>query len=133
MSLRIWLAAALVFFSLSANSASTQAALSDYKVAAGTIADYMQLQGLVESTNSATVSAQVSGRVERVLVDVGDNVPAGTTIVTITSVEQYQMLTQAQAQQAAANATLVSEQQEFDRISSLVERELVSVAERDRA
>ena len=91
------------------------------------------MQGLVESTNSATVSAQVSGRVEKVLVDVGDVVAAGSTIVTITSVEQYQMLTQAQAQLAAANASLVAEQQEFDRISSLVERQLVSVAERDRA
>ncbi|WP_417686350.1 efflux RND transporter periplasmic adaptor subunit [Pseudidiomarina gelatinasegens] len=98
-----------------------------------TIAEYLRLQGLVESTNSATVSAQVSGRVERVLVDVGDEVSAGATLLTITSVEQYQMLTQAQAQVAAAQATLVAEQQEYDRIISLVERDLVPVAERDRA
>ena len=75
----------------------------------------------------------MSGRVEKVLVDVGDNVPAGATLVTITSVEQYQMLTQAQAQVAAAKATLVAEQQEFDRVTSLVERELLPAAERDRA
>jgi len=53
--------------------------------------------------------------------------------VTITSVEQYQMLTQAQAQVAAARATLLAEQQEFERIRSLVERELMSAAEQDRA
>ena len=114
-------------------SQTQQSATTQFTAAVATIADYMLLQGVVESSNSATVSAQVSGRVERVLVDVGDTVPAGATILTITSVEQYQMLTQAQAQQAAANATLLAEQQEFNRINSLVERELVSVAERDRA
>src|SRR5690554_3716198 len=130
MSLRSWVMA-LCMGSVASLSAAAMAA--EYQVQTTTIAEYLRLQGLVESTNSATVSAQVSGRVEKVLVDVGDQVPAGTTIVTITSVEQYQLLTQAQAQVAAAQATLVSEQQEFDRISSLVERELVSVAERDRA
>lgn len=131
MSLRLWFAALTI--AVGANTVVTSALAADYKVSEATIADYIQLQGLVESTNSATVSAQVSGRVEKVLVDVGDVVPAGATIVTITSVEQYQMLTQAQAQLAAANASLVAEQQEFDRISSLVERQLVSVADRDRA
>lgn len=131
MSLRVWLTASLVL--ISAVTLSAQATSTEFKVTASSLGNYMQLQGLVESSNSATVSAQVSGRVEKVLVDVGDQVAAGATILTITSVEQYQMLTQAQAQLAAANATLVAEQQEFDRISRLVERELVSVAERDRA
>lgn len=127
MSLRAWAIALFVA------SAATSAVAAEYQVQPTTISEYLRLQGLVESTNSATVSAQVSGRVEKVLVDVGDNVPAGATLVTITSVEQYQMLTQAQAQVAAAKATLVAEQQEFDRVTSLVERDLVPVAERDRA
>lgn len=127
MSLRAWAIALFVA------SAATSAVASEYQVQPTTISEYLRLQGLVESTNSATVSAQVSGRVEKVLVDVGDNVPAGATLVTITSVEQYQMLTQAQAQVAAAKATLVAEQQEFDRVTSLVERELLPAAERDRA
>ncbi|CUA85954.1 efflux RND transporter periplasmic adaptor subunit [Pseudidiomarina woesei] len=131
MSLRFWFAALAI--TAGANTVIMTANAADYTVNETTIANYVQLQGVVESTNSATVSAQVSGRVEKVLVDVGDTVAAGATIVTITSVEQYQMLTQAQAQLAAANASLVAEQQEFDRISSLVERQLVSVAERDRA
>lgn len=127
MSLRAWAIALFVA------SAATSAVAAEYQVQPTTISEYLRLQGLVESTNSATVSAQVSGRVEKVLVDVGDNVPAGATLVTITSVEQYQMLTQAQAQVAAAKATLVAEQQEFDRVTSLVERELLPAAERDRA
>lgn len=130
MSLRAW---AVALFVVSTASVVTSTDAAEHQVQSTTIAEYLRLQGLVESTNSATVSAQVSGRVEKVLVDMGDNVPAGATLVTITSVEQYQMLTQAQAQVAAAKATLVAEQQEFDRVTSLVERDLVPVAERDRA
>ncbi len=96
------------------------------------LADLVQLQGVVEATNAATVSAQVSGRVERVLVEVGDKVPAGATIVTITSVDQYQALTQAESQLAAAEANLTAAQQEYDRVIRLVEQKLVPVAERDR-
>ncbi|WP_417681815.1 efflux RND transporter periplasmic adaptor subunit [Pseudidiomarina aquimaris] len=96
------------------------------------LADLVQLQGVVEATNAATVSAQVSGRLERVLVEVGDKVPAGATIVTITSVDQYQALTQAESQLAAAEANLTAAQQEYDRVIRLVEQKLVPVAERDR-
>ncbi|WP_258808077.1 efflux RND transporter periplasmic adaptor subunit [Pseudidiomarina sp. CB1] len=96
------------------------------------LADILQLQGVVEATNAATVSAQVSGRVERVLVEVGDEVPAGATIVTITSVDQYQALTQAESQLAAANANLTAAQQEYDRVVRLVEQKLLPTAERDR-
>ncbi|RUO72217.1 efflux RND transporter periplasmic adaptor subunit [Pseudidiomarina sediminum] len=95
--------------------------------------DYLQLQGVVEATNAATVSAQVSGRVERVWVDVGDEVPAGATIVTLTSVEQYQLVRQAEAQVAASDAGLLAAQQEFDRVQRLVTQKLVPEAELDRA
>lgn len=96
------------------------------------LADILRLQGVVEATNAATVSAQVSGRVERVLVEVGDEVPAGATIVTITSVDQYQALTQAESQLAAAQANLTAAQQEYDRITRLVDQKLLPTAERDR-
>lgn len=96
------------------------------------LADILQLQGVVEATNAATVSAQVSGRVERVLVEVGDEVSAGATIVTITSVDQYQALTQAESQLAAAQANLTAAQQEYDRVIRLVEQKLLPTAERDR-
>ncbi|CAB0151407.1 Multidrug resistance protein MdtA [Pseudidiomarina piscicola] len=94
--------------------------------------DYLQLQGVVEARNAATVSAQVSGRVQQVLVDVGDNVSAGSTIVTLTSVEQYQALAQAESELAAANANLLATQQEHDRVTKMVAQNLLSTAERDR-
>ncbi|WKE64268.1 efflux RND transporter periplasmic adaptor subunit [Gallaecimonas kandeliae] len=97
------------------------------------LADQLVLQGLVEATNQATVSAQTSGRVEQVLADVGDEVPAGAVILTITSVEQHQALDQAQAAEAAAQATLLSAQQDWQRVSDLVGRKLLPVAEKDKA
>ncbi|RUO63692.1 efflux RND transporter periplasmic adaptor subunit [Pseudidiomarina insulisalsae] len=96
------------------------------------LSDYLKLQGVVEATNAATVSAQVSGRVEQVRVDVGDQVAAGTTIITITSEEQYQALMQAESQLAAANANLIAAEQEFKRVSRLVEQRLLPGAELDR-
>lgn len=96
------------------------------------LADILRLQGVVEATNAATVSAQVSGRVERVLVEVGDEVPAGATIVTITSVDQYQALTQAESKLAAAQANLTAAQQDYDRVTQLVEQKLLPTAELDR-
>src|SRR5690554_1871243 len=132
MSMRL-LAAAIVVAAFTSSGVTTTAVAAEYQVKSALVTEYLRLQGLVESSNSATVSAQVSGRVEKVFADVGDQVPAGTTIVTITSVEQYQVLTQAQAQVAAARATLLAEQQEFERIRSLAERELMSAAEQDRA
>lgn len=112
---------------------SVAAQAATYTVRSTEIPEFIQLQGLVEATKQATVSAQVSGRVNEVTVDVGDNVPAGTTILTITALEHDHLVAQAQAEVSAWQATFHAEEQELARISSLVERELASVAELDRA
>lgn len=113
--------------------------LSAHQVQAGqvraerrTLDNYIQLQGVVEATNAATVSAQVSGRVERVLVEVGDKVSTGATIVTLTSNDQYQVLMQAESHLTAANAALTAAQQEYERVTRLVGQKLLATAERDR-
>lgn len=129
--LRIWLLPALAMASLATGIAPSYAAQS-VTAQQQQLADYLHLQGVVEATNAATVSAQVSGRIERVLVEVGDQVPAGATIVTITSVDQYQALSQAQSQLAAANASLLAAQQEYERVAQLVAQGLLPTAEQDR-
>lgn len=101
-------------------------------VQTSTVESFVRLQGIVEATNAATVSAQTSGRVEQVLVDIGDVVEPGATIVNITSTEQYQAVAQALAQESAAQATLVAAQREYDRISSIVADGLLPKAELDR-
>ncbi|WP_341501588.1 efflux RND transporter periplasmic adaptor subunit [Gallaecimonas sp. GXIMD4217] len=91
------------------------------------------LQGQVEAVRGATVSAQTSGRVASLLVDVGDRVDAGALLLTLIGVEQQQGLNRAQAQLEAAQARLVSERREWRRISELVGKGLQPKAELDRA
>lgn len=132
MTLRQGLTGALTLVVCGLYLVSFASSAATAKAEQKTLADLMQLQGVVEASNAATVSAQISGRVERVLVEVGDRVPAGATIVTITSVDQYQALTQAESQLAAAEANLTAAQQEYDRVTRLVEQKLLPAAERDR-
>lgn len=105
-------------FEPTVDSQTQQSAAMQFTAETAVIADHMLLQGVVESSNSATVSAQVSGRVERVLVDVGATVPAGATILTITSVEQYQMLTQAQLRSANAAVERAEEQLSYTEVKA---------------
>lgn len=123
--MRLFLALPLLLLLAPAYAAETA-------VQTSTVESFVRLQGIVEATNAATVSAQTSGRVEQVLVDIGDVVEPGATIVTITSTEQYQAVAQALAQESAAQATLVAAQREYDRISSIVADGLLPKAELDR-
>lgn len=95
--------------------------------------ELLQLQGLVEARNSATVSAQTSGRVAEVRVDVGDTVAAGDVIVRINSIEQSQALDRANANLAASLANQVQAEGDWQRVSSLVARKLLPKADLDRA
>ena len=58
---------------------------------------YVQLEGRLEAINQSTISAQTSGVVESVTVDVNDRVKAGDTLVLINSSQQKAQLSQAQA------------------------------------
>jgi Multidrug resistance efflux pump len=62
-------------------------------------------QGQVEAIQQATVSAQTSGRVARIHVDVDDYVTAGTVIIEFTNQEQKQAVERARANLEAAKAT----------------------------
>ena len=59
-----------------------------------------RLDGIAEATNRSTVSAQTSGRVVEVDVDVDDYVQAGDVIVRLDGAEQRAALRQAEAQLA---------------------------------
>lgn len=89
--------------------------------------------GRVEAVNRSTVVAETRGRVEEIHVIVGDFVPAGTVILSMTSTEQRATLSQAEAGLAEARANLQAEQSEFRRIQELFEQDFVSQAELDRA
>ncbi len=95
-------------------------------VALGTVVQEHEFDALVEAVNQSTVSAQTSGRVVEINVDVDDFVEQGTVILRMRSAEQ-------RAGVAAAEAHAREAQAEFDRVSDLVQRQLVAKATYDKA
>lgn len=92
-----------------------------------------RFDGRVKAVRQATVSAETYGRIEQINVDIGDQVASGTTLLTVTSTEQYAAQTQAEANLADANSNLIAETAEFQRINDLYKKQYVSKAELDRA
>lgn len=91
------------------------------------------LEGSVEAMSQATVSAQTSGLVDQVLVDVGDRVPAGTVILKLVGIDQKEGLNQAKAALNEAQVSRKAEAQQYERVSSLYEKKLLSKASYDSA
>lgn len=91
------------------------------------------LDGTVEAVNQATMSAQTAGRIAEVFVDVDDYVEAGAQIVRFTDVEQQSSLRQARAALTEAKAQSIQADEQFRRVSDLVEKGSVSKREYDQA
>lgn len=90
------------------------------------VADEVQLDGVIEALNQATVSAQTSGRVLELPVDVGDWVKKGDLILRLTSVEQKARAAGAQAQFAEAQA-------QYNRMQDMLSKKLIAQADFDKA
>ncbi|MBS0396826.1 MAG: biotin/lipoyl-binding protein, partial [Proteobacteria bacterium] len=71
------------------------------------------VDGVIEAVNQATVSAQTSGRVAAILVDVNDFVPAGAVIMRLRSTEQRAGLQQAEAALVEARARAAEAQTNY--------------------
>ena len=91
------------------------------------------LDGKVEAVNQATMSAQTAGRIAEVFFDVDDYVEPGQLIVRFTNVEQQSSLRQAEAALTEARAQAVQADEQFRRVSDLVEKGSVSRREYDQA
>lgn len=120
--------AALLFSHLAAG-----AGLATVKVRKETLPLERLFDGTVEAVHQSTVSAQTSGRVQEILFDVGDRVPAGAVILRLVSTEQRQQLNQAEASLAEARANLKVETNNFQRAKELLGRQLIPRSEYDRA
>ena len=89
--------------------------------------------GVVEAVRQAVLSAQTSGRISAMAVDVNDRVLEGAVLLRLTGVEQQAGVDTARAQLKAAEAVLVEAESRFSRSSELVGRQLVSRADHDLA
>jgi RND family efflux transporter MFP subunit len=87
--------------------------------------------GVVEAVKQAVISAQTSGRVASLHVEVNDHVAAGAVLLRLTGVEQKAGLDAAQAQLKAAEAVLAETESRHRRASELVAKQLLSKADYD--
>ncbi|MFP5383806.1 MAG: efflux RND transporter periplasmic adaptor subunit [Gammaproteobacteria bacterium] len=101
-------------------------------VAAGPVPDTITLDGTLEATNKATLTAQTSGRVVKINYDVDDYVPAGAVIMELAATEQGARAARAAAGISEAQAALAEAESNFRRAEQLVAQQLISKADFDR-
>lgn len=106
--------------------------LATVQVGQGPQAGQMSWDGVVEAVQQARVSAQTSGRVLNVEVDVHDAVQAGQVLLRLSDVEQQAALRAAQAQRQSAEAAWREAELRLQRVSTLADRQLVARAELDQ-
>jgi membrane fusion protein, multidrug efflux system len=92
-----------------------------------------QLDGTIEAVNQGTVAAQTSGRVETILYDVNDFVPAGAVVARLRATEQHAGMLQAQAGLREATAREAEAQTRHERIADMYDRKVVAKAMLDEA
>ncbi len=102
-------------------------------VQAREVADVYAADAVIEAVHLATVSAQISGTVTQLLVDVGDRVRKGQLLVRIDTRETDAQVVAQRANVAQADAALVAAKLNFDRTQSLVKQNFVSKSALDKA
>lgn len=108
-------------------------ALATFQVTAGNGLPGRGWDGVVEAVRRADLSAQTSGRVAAVYVDVNDHVQAGQVLLRITATEQEAGANSARAQLRAAEANAAEAELNYKRIAALADGQFVSKAQIDQA
>ena len=122
-----------LFLLLGSLSNPIQAQLNEALVERATITEEVRLDGRIEAVQQSTVSAQTSGTIVALPVDVDDVVNAGDLIVQLDDTEQRARLNQARGNLAEAEAALLDARQRVDRITPLALRGVASQSELDQA
>lgn len=89
--------------------------------------------GVIEAVQQVQLTAQTTGRISKVLVDVNDYVKANDLLVQISAVEQQAGANTVQAQLNAAKAQAVAAQSTYTRYESLVKKQYISKQDFDQA
>ncbi len=90
-------------------------------------------EGVVEAVSSATVAAQVQGRILSVAVDAGDTVTRGQVLMRIDASAANQTVAAASANVASAQAAYANARAEWERTQALFRQKFVSQAHVDQA
>ncbi len=102
-------------------------------VAFSSIADQVRSFGTVKAEDVITVAPQVSNRITRFYVDLGDTVRQGQLLAKINDVTFRDQLNQAQAQLEQSRIAMQRDSAQFERQKQLVEKDLISDSEYDIA
>lgn len=108
-------------------------AIETFVVRGGADAEGRAWDGTVEAVREAVLSAQTSGRVASVDVDVNDRVAAGQVLLRLTVVEQQAGVDAARAQLRASEAAAIEAERQYQRFASLARDKYVSGAQLDQA
>ncbi len=92
-----------------------------------------RLDGVVEAINKSTVSAQTSGTIQKILVDVDDYVEKGSIILRLNDVSQRAALKKALAGEKEAISHLLKAEDEFSRVKDIYAKKVVSKSKMDDA
>lgn len=92
-----------------------------------------RLDGEVEAVNKATISAQTSGTIKKILVDVDDYVEQGAVLIQLKDVSQQARLKKALAGEKEAVSHLAQAQDEYNRVKDVYEKKVVSKSKMDDA
>jgi RND family efflux transporter MFP subunit len=103
------------------------------QVARAAVATRHLAEGVVEAVASATVAAQVQGRIVDMRVDAGDRVTRGQVLLRIDASEAQQSVAAAAANVAGAQAADANARAEWERTQALFARKFVSQAVVDQA
>src|SRR5215469_6731525 len=112
---------------------TTTTALATVAVQAERVPLERRLDGVIEAVNQSTVAAQTSGRVEAILYDVNDFVPAGAVIIRLRAAEQHAGLSAAKAALSEATAREAEAQTHYRRLADMYQRKVVPKATLDEA
>jgi membrane fusion protein (multidrug efflux system) len=93
----------------------------------------VELVGEIRAFDTVTVSSEVAGKVDRVLVEVGDRVAAGAPLAEVDRATFEIYLRQAEANLAASRADLALAEKELERKRDLRSDETISQAAFDQA
>ena len=95
-------------------------------IASGSTTTYQEYPASIEGTVNVEVRPQVSGALEKVFVDEGAFVKAGSSLFKINDQPYRAALNNALAAQHAAESSLLNTQLEIDKLTPLVENKVVS-------
>jgi RND family efflux transporter MFP subunit len=103
------------------------------QISAQPVADWFVMDGKIEPINQGTVSAQTSGRISAISVDVNDVVPNGKLLIEITNTSQSAGQDQAKAAVKAAEVRYNDAERQRLRLVDLVKKGSISRREYDTA